>query len=51
MWTNYENDLILQDHFITNGEWPVDAKRVMREAGVEKLVRLPLYQNVRPDWQ
>lgn len=35
MWTNYENDLILDDHLITNGDWPPEARAVMKNAGIE----------------
>lgn len=35
MWTNYQNDLVLDDHLITNENWPVDAKDVMKNAGIE----------------
>jgi hypothetical protein len=35
MWTNYQNDLILNDHLITNDNWPEEAREVMRNAGIE----------------
>lgn len=35
MWTNYENDLILDDHLVTDGNWPADADAVKKAAGVE----------------
>jgi hypothetical protein len=35
MWTNYENDLILDDHLIENEEWPADAVDVMNNSGIE----------------
>lgn len=35
MWTNYQNDLILNDHLITDGNWPEDARQVMKDAGIE----------------
>jgi hypothetical protein len=35
MWTNYENNLILNDHQITNGNWPAEAQQVMKNAGIE----------------
>lgn len=35
MWTNYQNDLILDDQLIADGRWPVEAERVMKNAGIE----------------
>jgi hypothetical protein len=35
MWTNYQNDRILDDHLIQSQEWPADAKEIMRNAGIE----------------
>lgn len=35
MWTNYQNDLILDDHLVKNGEWPDEAREVMKDAGIE----------------
>lgn len=35
MWTNYQNDLILEDHLIKDGRWPAEAQEVMRQAGLE----------------
>jgi Right handed beta helix region len=36
LWTNYENDLILDDHLVQDRQWPVDAEQVMKDAGIEK---------------
>jgi hypothetical protein len=40
MWTNYENDLILDDHLVDNSQrdsqWPPDAIQIMNDAGIEK---------------
>lgn len=36
LWTNYEDDLILNDHLITNDTWPADAQQIMRDAGIER---------------
>jgi hypothetical protein len=38
MWTNYENDLILDDHLVQGEQWPEDAVQVMKDAGIEKSV-------------
>jgi hypothetical protein len=35
MWTNYQNDLILDDHLVHGQDWPADAAQVMKNAGVE----------------
>ena len=35
MWTNYQNDLILSDHLVKDGEWPSEAKEIMKNAGIE----------------
>lgn len=41
MWTNYENDLILKDHLVSNGQWPQEARQVMRDAGIEPALTPP----------
>lgn len=35
MWTNYENNLILDDHPIKGGDWPAEATQVIDNAGIE----------------
>jgi hypothetical protein len=35
LWTNYQNDLILDDHLITDGKWPAEAEAIMQNAGIE----------------
>jgi hypothetical protein len=35
MWTNYENDLILDDHLVKDQTWPAEAVQVMTNAGLE----------------
>lgn len=35
MWTNYQNDLILDDHLVKDGQWPEEARRIMAQSGVE----------------
>jgi hypothetical protein len=35
LWTNYQNDLILDDHLVRNNDWPADARQVMQDAGIE----------------
>jgi hypothetical protein len=36
LWTNYENDLIVEDHLVQDEQWPEDAVQVMSDAGIEK---------------
>ncbi len=43
MWTNYQNDLILDDHLIKDGAWPSEAQEIMKCAGIEANIRLPVY--------
>jgi len=45
LWTNYENDLILDDHLVENGQWPVEAVQVMTDAGIEKSAGLVEFGN------
>jgi hypothetical protein len=35
MWTNYQNDLILEDHPVSGAAWPEEAQEVIRDAGIE----------------
>lgn len=35
LWTNYQNDIILDDHLISDGQWPPEAREVMKNAGIE----------------
>lgn len=48
MWTNYQNDLILDDHLITDGKWPAEAQQVMHDAGIESSAGVVEYLNVKP---
>lgn len=43
MWTNYQNDLILDDHLVKDYAWPAEAQEIMKNAGVESSVALPTY--------
>ena len=43
MWTNYQNDLILNDHLVMGNAWPAEAQDIMKNAGVETTVSLPTY--------
>lgn len=35
LWTNYQNDLILDDHLVKNNNWPEQAREVMKNSGIE----------------
>jgi hypothetical protein len=48
LWTNYENNLILDDHVITDGKWPEDAQSVMRNAGIEPSAGPVAYGDAQP---
>lgn len=49
MWTNYENDLILDDHLVKDGQWSSAAKEIMHEAGIEEFEGPVAYRDARPD--
>lgn len=49
MWTNYQNDLILDDHLIKGGKWPDEAKEIMKEAGIEPKAGPVAYGRAQPD--
>ena len=48
MWTNYENDLILDDHLVKNGNWPPEARKIMKESGIESFEGPVEYGDARP---
>jgi hypothetical protein len=48
LWTEYENNLILDDHLITANEWPPDARSVMRNAGLEPVAGPVAYGEAQP---
>jgi len=48
LWNNYQNDLILNDHLITDGSWPADAKQVMKDAGIEPSAGPVAYGDAQP---
>jgi hypothetical protein len=35
LWNNYQNNLILDDHLVTDGKWPAEAVEVMKNSGIE----------------
>jgi len=48
LWTNYQNDLILDDHLIIDGNWPAEAKEVMKNAGIESSAGPVQYEDATP---
>jgi hypothetical protein len=52
LWTNYENDLILDDHRVGNSgqdsQWPPDAIQIMNDAGIEKSAGPVEYGDAKP---
>jgi len=49
LWTNYQNDLILDDHLVSDDNWPPEAQRVMRNAGIEASAAPVEYESAKPD--
>ncbi len=53
LWTNYENNLILDDHLIPPNtpvnQWPAEAQSVMRNAGIEPSAGSVAYGDAIPD--
>ena len=49
LWTNYQNDLILDDHLIPNAAWPADAETVMKNSGIEPVFGPVAYGDAEPD--
>ena len=49
LWTNYQNDLILDDHLIAGDNWPVEAQQVMKNAGIEFSAAPVEYEGAKPD--
>ena len=49
MWTNYQNDVILDDHLVKDGAWPAEAREVMHDAGIEPEAAPVAYGNAQPD--
>lgn len=43
LWTNYQNNLILDDHLVKDNLWPAEAQQVMKDAGIEPSYKLPNY--------
>jgi hypothetical protein len=48
LWTNYQNDLILDDHLVKDNNWPDDAKDVMKNSGIEPSTGKVAYGEAQP---
>lgn len=49
MWTNYQNDRIVDDHLVTGQMWPADAVEVMKSAGIEPRAGAVAYGDAQPE--
>jgi len=49
LWNNYQNNLILDDHLVTDGAWPADALDVMKSSGIEAAAGAVEYESAKPD--
>ena len=49
LWTNYQNDLILDDHLILNNAWPAEARDIMHNSGIEPSAGPVAYGDAQPD--
>lgn len=43
LWTNYQNDLILDDHVVKGNLWPAEAQEIMKNSGLESAFMPPIY--------
>lgn len=48
LWTNYQNDLILDDHLVKDGNWPEEAREVMKDSGIEASAGIVGYGAAQP---
>jgi hypothetical protein len=48
LWNNYQNDLILDDHLVSHGDWPAEAQEIMKNAGIEPSAGPVQYENAMP---
>lgn len=48
LWTNYQNDLILNDHLVQDDNWPAEAKEVMKNSGIESSAGPVEYEDAKP---
>ena len=48
LWNNYQNNLILDDHLVTDGKWPAEAQEVMKNSGIEPSAGPVEYEDAKP---
>jgi hypothetical protein len=48
-WTNYQDNLILDDHMIAGEAWPEEARQIMKNAGIEPSSGQVSYGAAQPD--
>ncbi|HEV2483962.1 MAG TPA: right-handed parallel beta-helix repeat-containing protein [Terracidiphilus sp.] len=48
LWTNYQNDLILNDHLVDDGNWPDEAKAIIKSSGIEPSAGPVEYEDAKP---
>jgi hypothetical protein len=49
LWDNYQNNLILDDHLVTDGKWPAEAVEVMKNSGIEASAGKVEYGDAKAD--
>lgn len=48
IWTAYQNDIIADDHLVSDGKWPQAARQVMANAGIDPSAGDVSWGGVRP---
>jgi hypothetical protein len=48
LWTNYQNDFILNDHLVKGDQWPAEAREIMKSAGIEASSGPVDYMDAKP---
>lgn len=48
LWTNYQNDLILDDHPVKANSWPPEAEQIMKNSGIEAQFEPVAYGEAQP---
>lgn len=48
LWNNYQNNLILDDHLVTDDKWPAEALEVMKSSGIEPSAGPVEYEDAKP---
>jgi hypothetical protein len=48
LWTNYQNDLILNDHLVVDGKWPDEAREIMKNSGIDPSAGPVEFEDAKP---